>query len=72
MRKRVVLKALPAGFLGHLPKKDQEAISTMVGKQITLTGYDDDGRAKLEFTDMEGVIHTIYVDPSFLEKSGDE
>ena len=70
MSKRVVLKALPAGFLDHLPNKDQEAISKVVGKRITLTGYDDDGRAKLEFRDTEGEIHTIYVDPSFMKESG--
>jgi hypothetical protein len=27
-----------------------------------------DGRAELEFTDAEGVDHTIWVDPQFIEK----
>ena len=70
MSKQVVLKALPAGFLDDLPIKDQEAISNAVGKPITLNGYEDDGRAELEFTDTEGVIHIIYVDPNFIEKAG--
>jgi hypothetical protein len=33
-------------------------------------GYEDDGRAELEFMDTEGVIHIIYVDPKFIVKSG--
>ena len=45
---------------------DQEAISKAVGKPITLNGYEDDGRGELEFTDTDGVIHTIYVDPKFI------
>jgi hypothetical protein len=54
------------GFLDDLPVEDQEAISKAVGKPITLNGYEDDGRAELEFMDTEGVIHTIYVDPKFI------
>jgi len=66
----VVLKALPPGFLDDLPVEDQEAISKAVSKPITLNGYEDDGRAELEFTDVEGVIHIIYVDPTFIVKGG--
>jgi len=50
--------------------QDQEAISMAVGKPITLNGYEDDGKAQLEFTDMEGVTHIIYVDPKFIQKAG--
>jgi hypothetical protein len=50
--------------------RDQEAISKAVGKPMTLNGYEDDGRAELEFTDTEGVIHIIYVDPKFIVKGG--
>ena len=70
MSQQVVLKALPPGFLDDLPADDQEAISKAVGKPITLNGYEDDGRAELEFTDTEGVIHIIYVDPKFIVKGG--
>jgi len=62
MSQQVILKALPPGFLDDLPVADQEA----VGKPITLNGYEDDGRAELEFADTEGVIHTIYLDPKFI------
>jgi hypothetical protein len=70
MGQKVVLKALPPQFLDDLPVGDQHAISTAVGKPITLNGYEDDGRAELEFTDSEGVIHIIYVDPKFIVKTG--
>jgi len=50
MSQQVVLKALPQGFLDDLPVEDQEAISKVVGKTIALNGYEDDGRAELEFT----------------------
>jgi hypothetical protein len=69
MSQKVILKALPPGFLDDLPIEDREAISKAVGRPITLNGYED-GRAELEFVDMEGVIHTIYVDPKFIQKSG--
>jgi hypothetical protein len=46
--------------------KNQKAISEAVGKPIRLIGYDDDGRAELEFTDAEGVIHFIYVNTSVI------
>jgi hypothetical protein len=65
-----VLKALPPGFVDDLPVEDQEAISEVVGKTIALNGYEDDGRAELEFTDTEGVLHIIYVDPKFIVKDG--
>ena len=65
----MVLNGLPPGFLDDLPLEDQDAISKAVGKPITLNGYEDDGRAELEFEDTQGVIHIIYVDPKFIVKS---
>ena len=47
--------------------EDQTAISAVVGKPITLNQYEDDGRAELEFTDGQEVIHLIYVDPKFIK-----
>jgi hypothetical protein len=54
-------------FIGDLPEEDQRAISAVVGKPILLNKYERDGRAELEFTDVEGVGHFIYVDPKFIE-----
>jgi hypothetical protein len=66
---KVVLKALPPGFLDGLPDEDQRAISAMVGKPIMLNKYDRDGRAELEFADpyIENSSHTIWVDPKFIK-----
>jgi bifunctional UDP-N-acetylglucosamine pyrophosphorylase/glucosamine-1-phosphate N-acetyltransferase len=63
---KVILTALPPGFIDDLPLEDQRAISEVVGKPITLNRYEEDGRAELEFTDKEDVIHSLYVDPKFI------
>jgi hypothetical protein len=65
-RDKVVLTEVPPGLLADLPIEDQQAISEIVGKPILLNEYDEDGRAELEFTDSSGVIHFIYVNPSFI------
>jgi hypothetical protein len=62
----VVLERLPPGLLNGLPKRDQRAISEIVGKPVLLAGYDDDGRAELEFVDRREVCHWIWVDPKFI------
>jgi hypothetical protein len=63
---KVILKALPEGFIDDLPEEDQRAISAVVGKPIILNKYGRDGRAELEFTDSEDTTHLIYVDPKFI------
>ena len=65
-RRKVILKTLAPGLLDNLPVEDQHAISEIVGKPVKLNEYDTDGRAELEFTDSEDVIHFIYVDPKFI------
>lgn len=62
----VVLQEVPEGLLDGLPTKDQRAISEIVGKPVRLNEYDDAGRAEIEFTDREGVIHFIYVNPDLI------
>jgi hypothetical protein len=61
---QVVLISAPAELLSGLPMEDQKAISDVVGKPILLTDYPEDGRAELEFTDSDGIIHFIYVQPT--------
>ena len=63
---RVLLTAAPPALLEGLPPEDQNAIIAAVGKPILLLRYDQDGRAELEFKDTEGVIHSVFVDPSLL------
>jgi hypothetical protein len=38
----------------------------VVGKPVFLRQYEKDGRAELEFTDQDGVIHLIYLDPKYI------
>ena len=63
----VVLTGVPPGLLQGLPIEDQTAIVEVVGKQVLLVGYEDDGRAELEFTDKHGTVHFIFVDPAFIQ-----
>ena len=48
---RVVLLSLPPGLLDGLPDEDQRAIKAIVGKPVKFLGYDEIGRAELEFDD---------------------
>lgn len=63
----VVLTEVPPGLLEDLPMEDQRAISEIVGKPVLLRAYDDDGRAEIEFTGSDGVIHFIYVSSDFIK-----
>ena len=62
----VVLSKIPPGLVEGLPTEDQEAIATVIGKPILLTVSNYDGRAELEFTDRNGVIHSIFVSPDLI------
>jgi hypothetical protein len=63
---KVVLKALPPGFVDDLPEEEQRAILARIGRPIMLMGYDRDGRAELEFMAQDDSIHALYVDPKFV------
>ena len=67
----VVLEVVPPGLLNGLPKSDRAAISEIVGKPVFLAGYDDHGRAELEFIDRKDHNHSIWVDPRFLRETTD-
>ena len=64
---KVILKALPPGFIDDLPEEEQRAISARIGRPIMLMGYDRDGRAELEYMAQDDSIHTLYVDPKFIK-----
>ena len=70
---QVTLLGLPPGFLYGLPDEDQRAINAMVGRSVTLVGYDEDGRAELLFddpfdarTDRPSHTDTTWVGPEFI------
>jgi hypothetical protein len=53
--------------LDGLRDEDQRAIAAIVGKPIQFVGYDDIGRAELEFDDpFHDSTHTIWVAPEFI------
>jgi hypothetical protein len=62
----VVLTGVPPELLEGLPREDQAAIVEVVGEQVLLVGYEDDGRAKLQFTDKYGTIHFVFVNPTLI------
>lgn len=62
----MVLVGLASGFPDGLPHEDQQALQDVVGKSVILNGYDEEGRAELEFCDKQGLRHFIYVDPRFI------
>jgi hypothetical protein len=64
--RRIILIQIPLGLLDDLPAEDQEAISNVVGTPVVLNEYDKDGRAELEFRDVDGNFHLIYVSPDFI------
>jgi len=64
---QVIFLALPPALLDGLPEEDQRATIAMVGRPVTLVGYDEDGRAELEFDDaFDGSTHYIWVAPEFV------
>jgi hypothetical protein len=67
---QVIFLALPPRLLDGLLEEDERAIIAMVGKPVTLVGYDEDGRAELffddPFTDDSSHTHSIWVAPEFI------
>ena len=66
----VLLVSIPTGLLSDLPTEDQSAIAAVVGKPVRLMNYCDDGRAELQFTDVRGIIHFLYVEPTNIKAVG--
>ena len=66
----VILTAIPRGMLDDLPEDDQRAIKEIVGRPVLLSEYDDVGRAEIEFTDRSGQLHSLFVAPEFIARSG--
>jgi hypothetical protein len=65
---KVFLLEIPPGFLTDLPIEDQWAIEAAAKRPLEFVGYDDDGRAELEFTNSAGVHHFIYVDQVYVRQ----
>jgi hypothetical protein len=61
-----MLKFVPSGLLENLPIADRKAILRASSSPMRLIEYDEVGRAGLEFTDDNGIVHIIYVNPDLL------
>jgi hypothetical protein len=66
---KVTFTGLPSGFLDDLPEEDQLAIAAAVGKPVQLNEFDENGRTELEFTDNEGISHTIWINPALIRSA---
>ncbi len=65
----VLVNEIPGTLLAGLPIEDQVAISLQKGKIVELLGFDDYGFAELDFFDDSGNLHTIWIEPTALEKA---
>ena len=70
----LVHTTVPSGLLEGLPQEDQNAIVAIAGKPVLLVGYDEDGRAELQFddpfdvqSDRDSHTHTVWVASKFIE-----
>lgn len=65
----VTFEQASQGLLRDLPVEDQIAIKAQIGKRLEIRGFNDQGNSELEFTDQEGVLHSIWVESSCIVKS---
>ena len=56
----------PEELISGLPESDQAAIQAVVGKKITVKGFDKYGHVEPRFRDKKKIIHYIWVRPSAL------
>ncbi|HZK89475.1 MAG TPA: hypothetical protein VFC56_04940 [Stellaceae bacterium] len=63
---RVILTSVSVALLRGLPKEDQKAIRSIVGRPVLLAGFSS-GQAELEFTDDQGDDHTIWVETALIK-----
>lgn len=59
---------IPARLPQGLPEEDQIAIHAQLGKTLIVQGFNQSGYAELEFADIAGHIHTIWIESRCLEK----
>jgi hypothetical protein len=60
----------PNELVAGLPAEDRAAIESVVGEELTLGGFDEYGHAEVDFRAADGKMHTIWVRPSCLARTG--
>jgi hypothetical protein len=63
----VILMGLPPGFTDDMDIEDREACLQAIESPVVFNEYDDVGRAELQFTSRDGVLHAIWVEPWFVK-----
>lgn len=59
---------IPALLPQGLPEEDQIAIHTQLGEVLIVQGFSQSGDIELEFFDVAGHIHSIWIESHCLEK----
>jgi hypothetical protein len=63
----VLLAGVPEGLIDDLPPEDQHALVMAVGTYVVFVGWDEGGRAEVQFEDSERGIHFLYVAAHFVK-----
>lgn len=64
----VMFTEAPASLLNGLPAEDQKAIKLQAGKSMQVIGFDEYGYVEMEFTEIDGTYHAIWIEPKKLFK----
>lgn len=64
----VQLLSASEDLLRGLPLSDQSAIQDQVNKIMAIQSFNEYGHVELEFTDVNGNMHFIWVEPKDVEK----
>lgn len=62
------MKKPPETLISDLPVEDQNAIISQEKKPMKVVAFDEYGHIEMEFTSVDGVMHTIWVEPNDLFK----
>ena len=62
---KVIVERLPDGFLDDLPRFDQKAISSIIGKPLSVVG-EENGRVEIQFEDVRGDPHWLYLESQYV------
>lgn len=65
---QIVVRAIPQELIHDLPEEDVEAINSQIGKTLVISGFSEYGYVELDFVDSLDRMHTIWIEPAYLEK----
>lgn len=65
---RIVVRGIPHELIHDIPEEDVEAIKSQTGKTLVISGFNEYGYVELDFVDSVNTMHTIWIEPTCLEK----